>query len=243
MLVPSLDESCLREIETYQFESRDDVSHEIVKRPLDPLSYMDLREYIWKRQARERTLVPVPAVKMDISNVALGNSGGNVGGASVGSWDDWGSDGSWNGCMPCNDADNGLIPSPWHEPSYGIPWSIVGGDLDAMGKGGKRELICHTCNGKGHPAFLCPRPPGAKDMVGLECPNCKGKNHALKYCPSPGGGKYNPPAARNGKGNKGAGKFGGKMGKGKGNKGGWWNGKGKGGGKGGASQYFKGKGS
>ena len=115
VIFPSVDESCLRELEDYQVEYRDLLSKEIRKRPIDVGSYTDLREYVWKRQARERTLVPVPAVKMDISTVGVGDTSGYNGSANGNGADDWGSSGTWTACMPCNDKDSDLIPSPWHD--------------------------------------------------------------------------------------------------------------------------------
>lgn len=228
VLVPSLDESCLRELETYQVDGTDDLGTAI-KKPIDTGDYHQLREYIWKRQARERTLIPVPATKMDLSAVATPPPAAAASGnENWGNWsDDWG-----GGCGGCN--DDGLIPSPWHEPSPG-PWSTVGiggagdgfGSMDAVGK---TPLECYNCEGIDHPAFKCTSTKGARTCDLPRCPNCKGKGHGVADCPSPGGGRYTPPtgkgnnkgaqkgwcgkAGKGGKGDKGKGKGKGKSGKG-----------------------------
>ena len=180
---------------------------------VDPKKWLDLSEYVRGRQQRDRVQVPTQSRKMDMSAFAETQNADHAG------------------------YDQGLIPSPWHEPSAGTPWTQIGGeyecppcgDLDAMryGKGGaKRVLDCHNCGGLGHPSRLCPSPWGSKGKPGIKCKVCNGIGHMADKCPSQGGGAYKPPA--------------------KGEKGGKSKGKGKnakGGGKGEPSRYFQGKGS
>ena len=90
------------------------------------------------------------------------------------------------------------------------------GALDAMGKGGKKggpkkPLDCWTCQGTGHPPWLCPTVSGT--TTGPRCGLCKGFGHFVASCPSDGGGKYVKPEKGKGKakckGDKGKGKGGG----------------------------------
>ena len=123
------------------------VLEEVCKRPIDVASYAELREYVWKRQARERTLIPIPAVKIDLSAMAAASA------AAAAVQDNWGDD--WGGFEACE--DDGLVPSPWHDPSPG-PWSTVGmggagdgfGNVDAFGK---KPLMCYNCQGEGNQSF------------------------------------------------------------------------------------------
>ena len=156
--------------------------------------FQDLREYVIKRQARERILAPRAPVRMDVSAVeraALPSgevpSYGYAAGAQM--------QAPW-----INEEDRHLQPSPYHDPTPG-PWTEVPehAHLDAMRqkgirKGGERKkMLYHNCSGENHPFRLCTSAYGAKDKPQLpECKNCGGKGHDVANCPSPGGGKHVP---------------------------------------------------
>ena len=210
VLYHSMDQSCKSDISTLMATiGEGDRAHVV-----NPKNWLDLSEYVRGRQQRDRVHVPSQSRKMDVSAFAEAQNADLMG------------------------HDQGLVPSPWHEPSTGTPWTPVGGDgyectpcgdIDAMrfGKGGtERVLDCHNCGGLGHPSRLCPSPWGSKGKPGMKCKICGGIGHMADKCPSQGGGAYKPPT--------------------KGEKGGQSKGKGKntkGGGKGEPSRYFKGKGS
>ena len=69
VLVPTLDIGTLTELETYQVEKINPSTCDKFKRPIDVSDYAELREYIWKKQQRERTIMPIPAMAMDLSLV------------------------------------------------------------------------------------------------------------------------------------------------------------------------------
>ena len=94
---PSLDNSCISEIGSLRVMIGDGQS----LRQVNTDSYDDLSEYVRQRQQRERATVPISTRKMDVSEVARQQSGNR--------WPD----------------DSSLIPSQWHEPSYGTPWTDV----------------------------------------------------------------------------------------------------------------------
>ena len=89
----------------------------------------------------------------------------------------------------------------------GAAWSPKGGKKGGgdygggkAGKGGGwQPMACHTCNGKGHPARVCPTPVGSTSTIA--CNICQGNGHIGRDCTSYGGGKYLPPSMR-GKGGK-----------------------------------------
>ena len=206
IFVPSLDASCLTELDGYQVEYVDSVTLERKKKDIDLECYQSVREYVYKRQQRERSLVPIGTRRMDVSSVAQ--------------------DDQSRGSPTWSEQEQAEYNAHWggysgHSDNSAGGWTYVGpagqhsslGDLDPMNKGkgkGKGPLVCHNCNGEGHPYRLCPSPPGAKGAGGPKCENCKGFGHGKGQCPSKGGGKFGVAPKGGGKGK------GGKLGKGKG---------------------------
>ena len=58
-------------------------------------------------------------------------------------------------------------------------------------------MDCWTCEGTGHPSWLCPMVPGT--TTGPRCGLLNGFGHFVAHCPSEDGGKYVKP--EKGKGN------------------------------------------
>ena len=86
--------------------------------------------------------------------------------------------------------DSPLPPSGASEPQQ-FPLSptqpgAAGYDLDALGKGKGKGLVCWGCLGEGHPQALCASKPG----VSVKCNVCKGTGHFANECTSPGGGAF-----------------------------------------------------
>ena len=57
---PSLDGSCLTELVHYRVDVIDKRTQLTVPRPVNSSSYIELREYVQKRQAREKSMIPIP---------------------------------------------------------------------------------------------------------------------------------------------------------------------------------------
>ena len=144
ILYPSMDPSSISELVHYRIE----VGHgpDMVTRAVDPSNYLELREYVQTRDARERALAPVPTRKMEVGSFAEQHQHHHH-----------------------QHELQQEIPFPGVEPSWGEDWTMVGycndqdNSLSAFGKGGKgkggdyvkRPLDCHNCGGLGHPSRLC----------------------------------------------------------------------------------------
>ena len=143
ILHPSMDPSSISELVHYRIE----VGHGegATSRAVDPSNYLELREYVQTRDARESALVPMPTRRMEAGSFAEQHQQYHQQKQEL----------------------HPEIPFPGVEPSWGEPWTQVGccqdqdNSLFAFGKGGKskgyekKPLDCRNCGGLGHPSRLC----------------------------------------------------------------------------------------
>ena len=109
---PSMDHTSITELVHYR------IGAGMGSRPVDTTCYAELRDYIQKRDARERALIPTPARKMEVGSFA-------------------------EQYHQQQQEQQPEIPFPGVDPSWGEPWTQVGYCQDqdnspfAFGKGGK----------------------------------------------------------------------------------------------------------
>ena len=143
---PAMDPSSITEMDGYMVTTYDSDSKDM-RRPINTDNSQDLREYVRRRQQRERVLVPVPTKKMDVSGVDQMTPGNSQLGEPA--WEADQQTNNWNGV-------------PWGgEPPPEAPWQNMG-DLHALrNKGGKKgtkgsgkqnfgkSFSFHNCVGEG----------------------------------------------------------------------------------------------